>query len=127
MIDTSGATTYFKAHLKGGTWSQASAIAKSAAISTARRILSRALGRAMSDTESTYVEGDLTRDEYAVYEQAIYLIENGAIANGDGTAPQPILTGSIEQPDTPRTGETALYAPEALRWLGYTGACVIKG
>jgi len=127
MINADGATIFFSTHLKGNIWTMTPESSQAAAIAQARMILSRALGRAMNDSEATYAEGDQTRDEYAVYEQALYLIENGTIANAQGSAPQPILVGATDAPDIPRNGISALYAPEALRWLGYTGAVVVKG
>jgi hypothetical protein len=127
MINYAGSITYFQGHLKGNIWTQAGEKSCTVAIAAARKVLSRGLGRAMDDSEVAYEEGDTCRDEYAVYEQALYLLENGVIANGDGSAPQPILTGATEAPDQPRRGESSLYAPEALRWLGYTGSAIIKG
>lgn len=127
MIDANGAADYFDGHLKADIWSNASETATDAAIVQARRILSRALGRAMCDTLAAYVEGETVRDDFAVYEQAIYLIENGAIANGQGSAPQPVLAGAVDRTDTMRAGALDILAPEALRWLGYRGAVTVCG
>ncbi len=127
VIDYASSLSYFEGHLKSETWSQAAEPGGTAAIAQARKILSRGLGRAMNDSEAAYSEGDTTRDEFAVYEQALFLIENGAIANGSGSGAQPILTGSIDDPGLPRTGERGLYAPEALRWLGFRGTTTIRG
>jgi len=127
MIDYSGAVTYFAEHVKGHIFQDAGETAGTQAIAHGRRQLARALGRAMSDTEAAYSEGDTTRDEYAVYEQALYLIENGVIANGEGSAPLAVVSGGGEQPDGRRQAEAAVYAPEALRWLGYRGAVVTQG
>ena len=115
-------------HLKAATWAQAEEAAGTSAICAARRILSRALGRALDDDEDAYAEGDTTRDEYAVYEQALWMIENGVVANGQGSAALAQMAGAQDAGSRVATNNQAsLYAPEALRWLGWTGAAVVNG
>ena len=121
---------YFAAgqHMKAATWAQAEEDACTSAICGARRILARALGRAMDDAEAAYSEGDQTRDEYAVYEQALWLIENGVVANGQGSAALAQMAGAQDAGNRVATARQAsLYAPEALRWLGWTGAATVSG
>lgn len=127
MITVDGASEYFAAHVKAEVWTNTSDSARTAALGHARRLLARALGRAMDDTETAYEEGDTVRDEYAVYEQALYMIENGIIANGEGSSPQAVLAAEDGDPDQPRKADRSPYAPEALRWLGYRGAVVVQG
>lgn len=127
MITYGGAIEYFNTHPRGQVWGQTSQPAANAALAHARRMLARALGRPMSDDETPYAEGDTTRDEYAVYEQALWLIINGVIANGEGSAPQPILAADGDDLETPAKRDDQIYAPEALRWLGYRGSVVVKG
>lgn len=128
MITFANAQTYFGAanHHKSAVWAAFGAGHRTGAIAAARRVLARGLGRAMSDTEEAYAEGDRTRDEYAVYEQALWMLENGQIADATGSDPVPVLTGKQDTADT-RSTSAALYAPEALRWLGMTGGAVVRG
>jgi hypothetical protein len=126
-INLAGAQTYFGAsnHHKAAVWSAFAQGHRTGAVAAARRTLSRGLGRAMSDSEDAYAEGDRTRDEYAVYEQALWMLENGQVADATGNDPVPVLTGKADAAETkPGAG---LYAPEALRWLGITVAAVIRG
>lgn len=128
MINFDSAQVYFGAssHHKAAVWAAFGAGHRKGAIAAARRVLTRGLGRTLDDSESAYAEGDRTRDEYAVYEQALWMLENGQIADATGNDPVPVLTG---QPDASeaRSPGAGLYAPEALRWLGVTGAAVIRG
>ena len=130
MITYETSLQYFKSggHLKAATWAQAGEEACASAICAARRTLARALGRAMNDAEDAYAEGDNTRDEYAVYEQALWMIENGVVANGQGSAALAQMAGAQDAQARVATGsQAALYAPEALRWLGWTGAATVSG
>lgn len=131
-INLAGAQTYFSSsnHHKAAIWSGFAQAHRTGSIAAARRILARALGRAMDDDEAAYAEGDRTRDEYAVYEQALWMLENGQVADATGNDPVPVLTGRAESAGvTDRAGERryGAFAPEALRWLGWTGAAVIRG
>ena len=71
-ITVERASQYFKTRTAGASWSEYSTEQKEVAIAQARRDLAKALGRAMRDDEPEYREGDRTRDEYAVYEQALF-------------------------------------------------------
>ena len=118
MIDTAGALTYFKTdnHLQGHRWASFSEAQQGAAIHQARRILSRILGDELDDAEAAYVEGDSYREEYAVYEQALWMLENSAFPNTQGTGP----VYTAETPGTAdniRDSQKQYIAPEALRWL----------
>lgn len=129
MINLAGAQTYFGAanHHKAAVWSGFGQQHRTGAIAAARRTLSRALGRALDDDEDAYAEGDRTRDEYAVYEQALWMLENGQIADAAGNDPVPVLTGKSDSADNSSNRSTGGFAPEALRWLGWGGATAIRG
>jgi len=126
-INLAGAQTYFGAssHHKAAVWAAFGQGHRTGAIAAARRVMSRGLGRAMSDTETAYVEGDRTRDEYAVYEQALWMLENGQVADATGNDPVPVLTGKADAAESKQGA--GMYAPEALRWLGVTVAASIRG
>lgn len=131
MISFENAQVFFSAssHHKAAIWAAFGSTHRQGAIATARRMLSRALGRAMRDDEAAYVEGARTRDEYAVYEQALWLLEHGQVADATGSDPVPVLTGQVDL--TGKTGSDdnsfTVLSPEAMRWFGWTGAAVIRG
>jgi hypothetical protein len=128
-VDYNGAQIYFNAknHHKSGVWSGFGQANRAGAVAAARRILARGLGRPITDTEPAYQEGDRTREEYAVYEQALWVLEHGQIADATGNDPVAVLTGMGDSADPASRSAAALYAPEALRWLGMTGGSVIRG
>lgn len=129
MISFDNAQTYFGAdsHYKAAVWAAFGARHRRGAIAAARRVLSRGLARPMVDAEPQYSEGDRTRDEYAVYEQALWMLENGQVADATGNDPVPVLTGRPDAADAARGPGATLYAPEALRWLGMAGGSVVRG
>lgn len=116
-ISIQNANAYFKGRTIGARWAEYSAEQKSAAIDQARRDLSRALGRAMRDDEPPYREGDTKRDEYAVYEQAVYSLLRDTLPNGGGSS-----VPSLEPDESkPRANSLAVgggkWSIEALSWL----------
>jgi hypothetical protein len=127
-IDTNGASAYFTEHPRASVWQGAAPEAQQAALTHARRQLARTLGRGLNDAEAAYIEGDTSRDEYAVYEQALYLLQNHPGPNVEGSVP-----GFVSQDpavkNAGRPGGAALLAPETLRWLGVTGpgAIIVSG
>jgi hypothetical protein len=85
-------------------------------VTHAKRVLSRALNtdidsETISSTNFTY------RPDYATYEQALWMLENGVIANGEQSAPA-FISSDPEKPDNVRDSQRSVLAPEALRWLG---------
>lgn len=124
MIDLNGADDYFSAsqHVSAAVWAAFTTAQRAAAVASARRVLSRALNRAMSDVEAAYAEGDRYRDDLAVYEQALHMLLNGMITDSDSGSPYPI---AVKHDDDGKPAP--YYAPEALRWLGWTGAAVVRG
>lgn len=117
-ISYAGSIDYFQNHMLGDVWTKAGETVCESAIAQARRQLSRAMGRELQDDEDAYAEGDLNRDEYAVYEQALWLIVNGPIANGAGTAPVAMLVADGGNPENVRERDRRYFSPEALAWLG---------
>ena len=129
MINHDGAQNYFASanHHKAAVWSKFNVKTRQGAIASARRVMARGLGRSLDDDEPPYKEGDRIREEYAVYEQALWMMENGQVADATGNDPVPVLTGRADVADAiSRTPYTA-FAPEALRWLGGSGASVVRG
>lgn len=111
-----GSETYFDKnnHLRAWVWGKFSEPQKTGALAHAKRILNRAC--ALDDIET---EIDVTMEinpEYAIYEQALYMLMNAPMSNKDGTfavamAADPKAEGKA------RKAETGLIAPEALAWL----------
>lgn len=117
MISVGNANSYFKSHVHGDAWNEYSGEQKDLAITQARRDLSRALGRPMKDDEPPYVEGEKKRDEYAVYEQALYTLLSGVQPKGGGN-PVPSLEPDERKPvgKSLSTGR-GKWSIEALSWL----------
>lgn len=118
MICIDGANAYFKSHPMGAAWGEYSTEQQTTAIEYAKRELSRALGRALREDEPQYQYGDRTRDEYAVYEQALYVLLRDCQPSSTG-----VVMPSAEPDEAQPTAHTMAngkdhFAAEALRWLG---------
>ena len=92
MINVQNANAYFAAHTFGRAWNEYSGAQKDAAIIQARRELSALVLRPMRDDEPPFREGEAHRDEYAVYEQAVYLLLRDSLPDGSGE-----LTPSLDE------------------------------
>ena len=111
------AAEYFSKHTSGDSWREYSSEQKESAIAQARRDLSRALGRPIRDDEPPYREGDRVRDEYAVYEQALYTLMRDVTPKGVSLSPVPALNQTeAERPYSRRTG-SGKFSMDALSWL----------
>ena len=118
MIDITGADAYFATRTMGATWLEFSADQRKCAIEQAKRDLSRALGRAMREDEPQFRFGDQTRDEYAVYEQALYALLRDVNPSGTG-ADIPSLEPDEKQDRQYTLGSgRGAWSKEALSWLG---------
>ena len=117
MICIQNANACFKGRTIGAKWAEYSAEQKTAAIDQARRDLFRALRRPMRDDEPPYREGDTKRDEFAVYEQAVYSLLRDAQPNGGGSS-VPSLDPDEQKP---RSNTLAVgggkWSIESLSWL----------
>lgn len=120
-----GSETYFdKAnHLRSAVWAKFNEDQKAAAIAHAKRILNRAT---RPEDETTWdFETDIDTDEgmnpeYAIYEQALYMLMNMPMDNADGSFA--MAQAADPQADSKaRKAETGLIAPEALAWLTESG------
>ena len=116
MISVQNANLYFDGHTLARAWNEYSGAQKDAAILRARRELAREFGRPMNDDEPPYREGDQMRDEYAVYEQAAYLLLRDVHPEGSGAA-QPVLDAQ-EGPSLVPQAFCNKWSRDALRWLG---------
>lgn len=116
-ISRANADTYFSinTHLMGTLWQDdLSELSKNASIVHAQRIIERHLG--ISDIErETASDYSQYRPDYAVYEQALWMLINNPLQS-DGTK-----TG-VKWPSVSGEGEPTQFAdivlaPEAKRWL----------
>jgi len=113
-INLDGANTYFKSHVKAKVWLEYSIPQRTNAIEQAKRDLSQELGRPMDENLSPYQYGDRRRDDFVVYEQAIYILKQNGIVEGEGSAVPPLDAGEVQ----PEVISNEKFAPAALRWLG---------
>lgn len=118
----SGAEAYFEPvnHIRSATWGAFSPEMKAAAITQAKRALNR-LAR-VSDIE-TELDVDMAagiNPEYAIYEQALWMLSNMPMANADNSFAV-VEAADPETPSNARKAQTAEMSPEAVRWLGPTG------
>ena len=128
-INVDGADAYFSSRTSHDDWQAYSADQRKAAIEQAKRDFSRALGRPMREDEAQYRYGDRTRDEYAVYEQALFTLLRDAQQRGLALSPIPSL--NPDEAQDPRTVHSTGYckwSSEALAWLGATVRTeIVKG
>ena len=119
MICIDEADAYFSAHPMGKVWKEYSTEQKTGALEYSKRELSRALGRPLREDEPQYRYGDKTRDEYAAYEQALFVLLRDAQPNSAGGVVMPSAEPDEAQPatHTMASGRNH-FAAEALRWLG---------
>lgn len=115
-INVQGANAYFAGRTLCRQWNEYSAAQKDAALLQARRDLSRALGRPMRDDEPPYKEGDTRRDEYAVYEQAVYSLIRSVSPEGSGNLVQPLDSAETHFVTSLNTAG-GKFSMDALSWL----------
>ena len=116
-INVQGASEYFRNTTFSAKWAEYSTEQRAAAVAQAKRELSKALGRAMREDEPPYADGDTKRDEYAVYEQALYSLVRDAEPMGGGAA-----IPSLDADDRKPVGFTLRdgcgnWSKRALSWL----------
>ncbi len=128
-IDLAGADAYFAAdnHFMSEVWLQFTEDDhRTAAIASARRQLIRLLARDLDDTTTT--DTDFPREDVATYEQALFLLRNGFIANGDFTTPKWTLGDRDADDDGIPSPEKIGICNEAKGWIfersGPTGGVI---
>ena len=124
-VSRTAADQYFRegAHLRWKDWSAAGTKDREAALSQATRELELSVGRTMTEAASGWASGP--RDDYAVFEQALYLIEELPRMRGQGVS---------EVVDLGKRGDTKErnvrdigIAPMAQRWLGGNRLRAVRG
>lgn len=117
MINVQNANSYFAGRTVGRFWAEYSGAQKEAALSQARRELSRAIGRPMRDDEPPYQEGERKRDEYAVYEQALYSLLRDTMPEGTGEALPSLNGDETKSKLSSMAVGGGKWSIEALAWL----------
>ena len=121
MINLENANNYFQTRTVWADWSEYSTEQQTAAIAQAKRDLSRALGRPMQEDEPPYKDGDRTRDEYAVYEQALHALLMDTHPRGIEGDDVPAVDAPETETDPRRIAAGPGYgkfSKEALLWIG---------
>ena len=116
MICVQNANNYFSGHALSRAWNEYSGEQKDAAILQAKRELSAELARPMAEDEPPYKFGDRTRDEYAVYEQAVFILLQRCHPEGGGDA-TPVLDAENAKTLVPDSF-AGRWSKDAIRWLG---------
>ena len=93
--DIDDATTYFDTHVKKLDWDNFGTDEKTAALVQAQRELEARLNRDMVDPS----DDDRYRDDYAVFEQALFLLEETVRTTNSQNSAQIIETVDSEQRD----------------------------
>ena len=119
-IDLDGANEYFKTLGKSKIWLDYSIERRTGAIEEAKAFLSQELRRPMDEDEPPYKPGDAWREDRAVYEQAIFILDQIGMTDGM-TAPIQSLGAIPPEPEVRVTRTHGRWAPKALRWLNYSG------
>ena len=110
-------------HIATSSWARYDPEQKAAAIAQAKRVLNRAYTNRTSTSTVVDIERDLARiivwglnPEYAIYEQALFMLQNQPMFNADET--MAIAEAADPESSTKaRKPNEAVIAPEALRWL----------
>lgn len=117
-IDLAGANLYFAEanHPRASVWNGFGNEPKlqQAAIANAKRIWARILKRELEDPDDATDVTEFPRDDFTVYEQALFDLENGIIADGS-MATAKFIAGRTKT-DEARERSQDVLAPAAMRW-----------
>ena len=109
-------------HLKAYSYRQYDADVKEAAFNQAVRELKVSQGRELQDPTT---DDQVYRDDFGVFEQTIYLLDNTARQLEDGRTSVIDLTSQDEKQETNRVG--VLISPEALRFFAVNRLVMRRG
>jgi len=130
MIDYTGAQAYFAMgnHPKAAIWSAFTPPERrKGAIAAARRVIARHLGHPLDDNEPPYQEGDDRRMDFAVYEQALWMLEGDQIADATGNDPVPVMMGRASAADQRFRFPFVEFSPMTMRWLNGLPTVTTRG
>lgn len=117
-ISVDGASSYFRSTTFHDSWAEYSQGQKEAALTMAKRDLSRALGRPLNEDEPPYSFGDTVREEFAAYEQALFSLLRDAQPKGGGSPVPSLDQDDQKAPAFSLASSKNQFSPRALSWLG---------
>ena len=127
QITPQNADAYFAlgSHANGELWLKFAAPHRAGAVATARRMFEREFRRTLDDAG----ERDTVsyREDYAVYEQALWLLLGTPFGDASGGDAVSVLQGDAEGATEANGRRRPRWSPEAVRWLGGTGASTVRG
>ncbi len=130
-IDLESADTYFSGNVASSLWFAYTEDQRGNAVATAKAELERALRRDLREdySDATYEPHDhrrWLRDDYAAFEQALHDLRRTPQTSPVASPPYPVAAESsaADAPVYPYAAEQ--WGREALRWLGWTGASVVR-
>lgn len=124
-ISIENADAYFSRgnHVRADIWLKFTHEHRAGAVATARRMFEHELKRPLREDETD--ESLAHREDYACYEQALWLLMGTPVsdaANGDAAG---MLLGDAE-PQTNSSGKRPRWSDEALRWFNWGGGVTIR-
>jgi hypothetical protein len=123
----SNAEAYFGAanHIKAPTWAAFEPEVKQAAIAQAKRVLNRQARVEDIESELAVDMAGGINPEYAIYEQALWLLSNLPMANADNSFAI-VEAADPETTSKARKAQVAEISPEAIRWLCPSGSIALS-
>lgn len=125
-ITLENADIYFSGdnHTMSAVWSAYTETQRKAALATARRNIERSLHRTLKDSQT---DGDDIRDDFAVFEQALFELRKRPMSNANEGQPYPVAQDAVlAQGAEAVRSRFPQWSDEALRWLGWNGVAVIR-
>jgi hypothetical protein len=116
--DLTSAEAYFEQenHIHAASWARYNEQQKKAALAQAARILARACS--VADVTAEFDTDESINPEYAIFEQALFMLQNLPMANSDDTMAVP-EAADPQDPAGARKPDARLLAPEAIAWLTF--------
>lgn len=122
-IDDADQYFYPSNHINSYDWRKYDSDTREAAFNQAKREIETILGAALSDP----VDGSYIRHDYALYEQALYILENTKRQEIDGQDDVIDMADSDKEKKEAPTRIGVLLAPMAKRYLGLNMIKIIRG
>lgn len=132
QINLENANKYFAPgnHAQSELWLKFTAAHRSGAIAQARRMFEMELRRPMRESDPEQFDpASPRRDDYAVFEQALWLLLGSPYGNGAGGDAVAVLQGAVETAEGVSSyadGKRERWSREALRWLGWGGIVTVR-
>ncbi len=130
-IDLESADTYFSGNVAASLWFAYTDEQRGNAVATAKAELSRALRRDLREdySDAAYEPHDhrrWLRDDYAAFEQALHDLRRTPQSSPVASPPYPVAAEPGTADGAPYAYAYEQWSREALRWLGWTGASVVR-